>query len=210
MSLALLANDNKATAVDWLSKEEINALPLFQYSGEVVLVQNRADAKNAEKYLLSQKVLGFDTETKPSFRKGKTHKPSLVQLATHEAVFLFALQALPFGEEIIKTLEHEKIVKAGVAIHDDLAALQKLMPFAPQNTVDLGLVARPKTGCRSGLRSLAAHFLGVRISKAQQCSDWSKELSAKQICYAATDAWVSRELFLAMHKQGFMANALAG
>ncbi len=193
---------------NWITKDDINKLPLFQYSGEVILVRTKEDAKMAQNYLLAQKVLGFDTETKPSFRKGKTYKPALVQLASHEAVFLFMLQAVPFGGELVATLESENVIKAGVAIDDDIAALQKLENFYPCNTIDLGILARPKAGARSGLRTLAAQFLGVRISKAQQCSDWSKELTAQQIAYAATDAWISREIFMTMKSKGFIPDII--
>ncbi len=184
-----------------LSKEDINGLPLFHYTGEVVLVRSEAECESAIQYLLAQDVVGFDTETRPSFRKGKSYLPSLVQAAAHDVVFLFHFRWLPFGERLIHLLEHDKIIKAGVAIHDDLRGLQKIASFTPHAAVDLGLLGRAKAGTRSGLRGLAAEFLGVRISKGEQCSDWSKELSSRQIRYAATDAWVSREIFLAMRNQ---------
>lgn len=200
--LALTENKKDAPgAKKGLSKEEINGLPLFHYTGEVVLVRTEAECKDAVSHLLAQDIVGFDTETRPSFRKGKTYLPSLVQAAAHDVVFLFHFCWLPFGERLIHLLEHDKTVKAGVAIHDDLRGLQKITSFTPSAAVDLGLLGRAKAGARSGLRGLAAQFLGVRISKGEQCSDWSKDLSSRQIRYAATDAWVSREIFLAMKQQ---------
>ncbi len=189
-----------------LSKEEINVLPLRRYEGEVRLVRDSATLEAALDVLRKENVLGFDTETRPSFRKGKGHLPSLVQIAASEAVFLIQLTWIPLSESLAALFAAPEIVKVGVSIHDDMRELQKLHPFQAQGIVDLGEVARSLGMCTFGLRNLAANLFGWRISKGMQCSNWSlQELSAGQISYAATDAWVGRMLYLRMLELGLIA-----
>ncbi len=186
-----------------MSKEEINDLPLFYYSGKVSLVRSEGDLARAEGVLRNEPVLGFDTETRPSFCKGKTYSPTLVQLATAEEVFLFHLKWLPLSPALVRLFEDESIVKTGVAVHDDMRFLAKISPFTPRRVVDLGDAARRNQVENQGLRGLVACFLGLRISKSEQCSNWgNKELSARQIRYAATDAWTSRAVYLQMRELG--------
>jgi ribonuclease D len=186
-----------------LSKEDINALPLFHYTGKVSLVCTEREQAEAMQRLLEEKVLGFDTETPPSFSKGKSYSPSLIQLATQDEVFLFHLKRLPLGTGLIRLFENPEVIKTGVAAHDDMRFLTKLAPFNPCSVIDLNMLARKHSIENRGLRGLAAGLLGVRISKSAQCSNWaSKELSPRQIRYAATDAWVSRALYMRMLDSG--------
>lgn len=201
-----------------LSKDEINALPLFHYSGKVTLVRTPEDLEYAIKRLHSgmkeqggllpgepgvEQVLGFDTETRPSFRKGKSYKPSLIQLALEDEVFLFHLKWMPLHGELIAIFENERIIKTGVAVHDDMRFLARMKPFTARSVVDLSDVARDNGIETRGLRGLVAEFLGMRISKGEQCSNWgNSELSPRQIRYAATDAWVSRAVCLSMLRAG--------
>lgn len=201
-----------------LSRDDINALPLFHYCGKTHLVHSPADMEYALSRL-SRKgaasngklaantafkpVLGFDTETRPSFRKGTSHSPSLLQLALEDEVFLFHFKWLPFDQRLISLLEDPNIIKTGVAVHDDMAFLAKITPFTPASVVDLGEVARKNGVENRGLRGLSALFLGLRISKGEQCSNWgNSELSPRQIRYAATDAWISRALYFRMRESG--------
>lgn len=201
------AEKGASRILDKLSREDVNELPLFHYTGKIVVIQTRQDLAYAMKRLVPQEaaqgesVFGFDTETRPSFCKGKTYTPSLVQLSTAEEVFLFQLRKLPLSQELISLLESPGIIKTGVAAHEDMRGLTRLLPFEPQSVVDLNEVAR-KNGIEcQGLRKLAAAFMGVRISKGEQCSNWANpELSARQIRYAATDAWVSRIIYLRMRE----------
>ena len=201
-----------------LSRDEINALPLFHYSGKVTLVRTPDALEYAIKRLCSCKaeesalghggavadqVLGFDTETRPSFRKGKSYMPSLIQLALEDEVFLFHLKWMPLHEELISIFENERIIKTGVAVHDDMRFLGRLKAFTARSVVDLSDVARDNGIETRGLRGLVAEFLGMRISKGEQCSNWgNSELSPRQIRYAATDAWVSRAVYLSMLRAG--------
>ena len=187
-----------------LSKEEINELPIYRYGGEIVQVDDAAGLHAAIERLRREKVLGFDTETRPSFRKGTSHQPALIQLACGDAVFLFLLRKLPLGPDLAALLADPAIIKAGVAIRDDMNFLRALYPFTPGGTVDLSDLAR-KNGLKVyGLRPLAACLLQARISKSARCSNWNNsELTEQQISYAATDAWVSRAIYLRMRELNF-------
>lgn len=188
-----------------LSKEDINGLPLFHYTGKITLVRSEQELAGAMERLHAEKVLGFDTETRPSFSKGKSHSPSLIQLAGENEVFLFHLKWLPLSQKLIGLFEDPSIIKTGVAVHDDMRFLARLTPFCARSVIDLSLVARKNRIENYGLRGLVASFLKVRISKNEQCSNWAnRELSPRQIRYAATDAWASRALYLRMLNSGLL------
>ena len=180
-----------------LSKEEINLLPLRHYQGRIHLVRSKRQLDFALERLRGESVLGFDTESKPAFKRGESYPPSLVQLAGVDAVFLFHFGWLPFPDELKSLLADPEVVKCGVAVRDDIKALQEVSFFEDSGFLDLGEVVRGH-GCRnSGLRTMAANFLNFRISKRARRSNWSRlNLTRTQIVYAATDAWLSRELYL--------------
>lgn len=186
-----------------LSKEDINQLPLGRYEGEVVQVSTPEALEDALRELRQEKILGFDTETKPSFRKGTTHKPALIQLAGASKVYLFLLRKLPLNDDLSALLGDSKIIKAGVAIRDDMRFLTALHEFQPAGMIDLGDLARKNNLGVYGLRPLAALLLGMRISKSARCSNWNNDsLTPQQISYAATDAWVSRQIYMRMSEMG--------
>ncbi|MDD6181039.1 MAG: 3'-5' exonuclease domain-containing protein 2 [Desulfovibrionaceae bacterium] len=188
-----------------LSREEINALPLRRYAGPVHLVRTESDMAQALEMLRGETVLGFDTETRPTFRKGTMPAPSLMQLAASGCVFLVQLAHVGLSGELACVLSRRGVIKAGVSIHDDMRELQRLHPFEPGGVVDLGDIARRHGIGTHGLRNLAANFFGWRISKGLQCSNWSlPELSEGQISYAATDAWVGRIVYLRMRELGIV------
>lgn len=185
-----------------LNKEEINLLPLRSWEGEIILVQDEDSLGMALDCLQKESVLGFDTETRPTFTKGKACFPALIQLAAAHAVYLIQLTHIPFEKRLAELLSSPHILKAGVAIHDDMKALSRLYPFVPGGVADLAAMARARGIQAQGLRTLAANLLGFRISKSAQCSNWeNRELSPQQIKYAATDAWVGRELYFHMVNQ---------
>ncbi|MDR2744372.1 MAG: 3'-5' exonuclease domain-containing protein 2 [Desulfovibrio sp.] len=188
-----------------LNNEEINALPLCHYGGEVRIIRSLDDLSIAKPDLTSESVLGFDTETRPTFHKGKVNAPSLIQLATGRTVYLIQLNFLSFGQPLAKILANPGQAKAGVAIRDDMRQLAALYSFEPAGLVDIGVLARSHKLPAQGLRTLAANLFGRRISKGPRCSNWSLvELSRRQIVYAATDAWMGRLIFLRMRELGFM------
>mgnify|MGYP003308201551 FL=1 len=146
---------------------------------------------------MKEKVLGFDTETRPAFNKGQSYLPSLLQMAGRKVVYLFQLSKCGLTDSIINLLSIDDIIKSGVAINQDLIELQQISNFDPAGFIDLGDIARSKGLPHHGLRGLAAYLLNFRISKSGRTSNWSaNQLTKKQIKYAATDAWLGRELYL--------------
>ena len=179
-----------------VTKESIRELPLLQFEGRIHVIRKEADILPAVRQLASHSVLGFDTETKPTFKKGEYNHPALLQLSTDEEAYLFQLSQTGFTEELKILLEDSSIAKVGVAIHDDLKALKKLSPFRSGNFIELADLARKAAIPHFGLRSLTAYLLDKRISKSQQTSNWENEtLSDAQQIYAATDAWVSLKIY---------------
>ena len=173
-----------------LNKDEINGMPLIKYEGDIKVFSKKDNIQGAVDYLLTQKVIGFDTETKPTFTKGPLNAPSIMQLAGGGSVFIFQLGGSSMLEKLSQVLSEKRITKCGVSVDRDLIELMYLSPFDPCSFIDLGDVARARGIAHHGLRGLAALLLKHRISKSSQTSDWSRrKLSDAQISYAATDAW---------------------
>jgi len=190
-----------------ISKETLKELPLGRFEGSIHVISEQEQVEQIVSALENEKILGFDTETRPSFKKGIRHNVSLLQLATSEAVYLIRLNYVAFSEPLLAILENPEILKIGVAVHDDIKALQSLSTdaFEPGGFVDLSQIARKLKIITSGLRSLAGIFLGIRISKNSQVSNWeTPRLSSSQITYAATDAWICREMYLYLKNLGVL------
>ena len=180
-----------------LSREEINELPIRRYEGEVRVVSAPQDLAPALADILQEPVVGFDTETRPAFRPGESYSPSLAQVATARAVYLFQVRNREAAEAVAQTLASAHVVKAGVGLADDLKALKKLVEFSERSIVDLGAVATRHGLKQTGVRNLTGLFLGFRIPKGTKTSNWARsQLTSQQIAYAATDAWACRELYL--------------
>jgi ribonuclease D len=180
-----------------ISPEEVNALPIGRYEGEVRLVETPRGLEQAMTDLFDEGVVGFDTETRPAFKVGQSYPPALAQAATAKAVYLFPLREAHAYPALQELLSSARTMKAGVGLADDLRALRKVMSFEEQGLVDLGAVARRHGLKKSGVRTLAAQFLGFRVPKGAKTTNWAApRLSAQQVAYAATDAWVCRELYL--------------
>ena len=191
-----------------MSREEMATLPIRRYEGEVCLVTTSRDLQRARADVRHEKVVGLDTETRPAFRKGEKHLPCLVQVATARAVYLFPLRHPESIPVLVEVLEGQRIAKAGVALAHDLRELKLVFPFAERGVLDLGVVARRLGLGQSGVRNLAGIFLGWRIPKGARTSNWAApRLSAAQIAYAATDAWVCRELCLRFEALGLLQQA---
>jgi len=187
-----------------ISKEQLAALPVRRYEGKIVVVGDRCDLEQAMRDFRQEHVVGFDTETPPSFRAGQSHKPTLVQIATARAAYLFQLRRMDFSDALRELLENPSLLKVGVALADDLRKLKEVFPFEERGILDLGKVAQHHGLKQSGVRNLAGIFLGIRITKGPRTSNWRRpELSPGQICYAATDAWVCRELYLRFQQLGW-------
>ena len=187
-----------------ITKEEIARLAIRKYEGTICLVASARDLEQAMQVIRDEQVVGLDTETKPTFRKNQFHLPCLVQIATASVVYLFQLKRMEFSGALAEVLGNPALIKAGVGLVSDLSGLKKVFSFEPQNIVDLSLVAQRQGINQSGVRNLAARLLGFRVTKGCSTSNWDRSrLTPMQIDYAATDAWVCRELFLRFEQLGF-------
>lgn len=179
-----------------ISRQEIEALPQGFFQGNIHLIDRYSAVKKAVELLSRQKILGFDTESRPSFRKGQYFSVSLLQLATEHDAFLFRLNRLGLPPSLKRILACRSILKVGVAIHDDLGKLNGLHAFEPGAFLDLQQIVGQYGIEDRGLRKLAAIILGIRVSKAQQLTNWEGEkLTPAQELYAATDAWVCLAMY---------------
>ena len=172
-------------------KKNIGNLPRFLYEGRIHIIQSEAEAERAVDFLLCQPILGFDTETRPSFKKGRLNKVALLQVACPEACFLFRLnhmEALP--PAVKRLLQDCSVTKVGLSLHDDLRSLSRRGNFTPGTFIELQNEIR-KLGIKdTGLQKIYANLFGERISKGQQLSNWEADvLTESQQRYAATDAW---------------------
>ena len=195
------ATDGQPTLPSRISKDEINQLPLVRFPGKTRVIEDANDLDSAARTLRNTEVLGFDIECKPTFRKGENNPAALLQLATGQEAFLIQLHSIEELGPIGELLEDTSIAKTGVALRDDIRKLAEKHPFQAGNFVELGVWATKLGIITTGLRSLTAIFLKQRISKGAQLSNWERsKLSRSQISYAATDAWISRELHLVMQR----------
>ncbi len=179
-----------------ISKEELTELPLQWFNGEIVVVDKPEQVKQVAKILSKHPIVGFDTETRPSFQKGKSNKVALLQLSVPNQAFLLRVNKIGLPKEIRKILSNPKIMKPGVAIRDDIKALRGIEDFKPQGFVELQDHAKELGIQNFSLKKMAAIVLGFRISKNQQLSNWeADELTEAQQIYAATDAWVPLRIY---------------
>ncbi len=180
-----------------ITKEEISELEIGKFDGHIHIVDTPSDLERACDYLSKCTVIGIDTETKPTFKKGVINRVALLQMSSDDQAFIIRLKKVPISDQLLKIFKSQDIIKVGIAIKDDLKDLKKLRPFEEKNVVDLNLMA-PNLGFESiGAKKLTALVLGFRISKRQQVSNWElEELSQSQLDYAATDAWICREIYL--------------
>jgi ribonuclease D len=179
-----------------ITAEELAKCELSWFKGEIVLVDNLKTFHEVFPRLLGSYLLGFDTETKPTFHKGGKNTVSLIQLSTGDLACLFRINKIGFPDELINLLSDPSVIKAGVAVHDDIRFLKNVKRFTPGGFIDLqGFVRDYGIQC-SGLKKLAAIVLGFRISKRQQVTDWEAvSLTEAQQIYAATDAWVCYQIY---------------
>lgn len=184
-----------------IDKEEINLLPTMDFDGEIIEIVTPEGALKAVEILREEKVLGFDTETRPSFRKGEVYTPAILQLATDKRAFIFRLKFYPFPEPLRELLESPDVLKTGIGIKDDLHGLAKIIKFKPGGFVDLAESVK-KLGIESAsLRSLTAIFIGKKLLKKAKTTNWERtDLTGAQIKYAAIDAVVGYLIYEELQK----------
>ena len=175
----------------YIHKEDVSNYPLIVFDGVIHLVETKKDVIKYCKVIAQSDVVGFDTETKPAFKKGVSYNISLLQLSVRDSVFLFRIDKVGFMKEIVDILSNPNIEKVGIDIKNDISALKKIKLFEPYNFIDLNSLAL-KCGFKSiGAVKLSIMLLGCRISKKQRLSDWSSDqLTDAQKKYAAIDAWI--------------------
>ncbi len=182
-----------------ISKKEINTLPLKQYTGSIHVIDSDAKMRAAVLFLGREKVLGFDTETRPAFKKGESYPLSLLQLAAGDGVYIFQIGRINSHKPLAGILADQNVLKTGISVSDDIKKLNDISPFEPSGFIELAGMAAKAGIENSGIRGLAALLFGFRLSKQKQCSCWDVPmLTRAQIVYAATDAWICRKIYFAL------------
>ncbi len=178
-------------------KKKLPSLPRILFDGRIVVVTTPEETEKAVDYLLSQDILGFDTETRPAFRKGVRYEVSLLQVSTLDTCFLFRLNMTGMTPAIIRLLEDRTVTKIGLSWHDDLLQLHRRAEFVAGNFIELQDEAKTLGITDKSLQKLYANIFGMRISKTQRLSNWEREeLREAEVLYAATDAWTCIHLYL--------------
>ena len=179
-----------------IDADAIKDLPVVGFEGRVVVVNNHDKLLKACEHLAEQSIIGFDTETRPSFKAGVSYNVSLIQLSTADTCYLIRLNAVPMERPLMKILESRRILKVGVDVQGDIRNLNKIRHFRAGGFVELQKEVEAFGIEDKSLRKMAAIILGVGVSKAQRLSNWeAKELTAAQLRYAATDAWICLEMY---------------
>ena len=185
--------------IESISSEELCKLEYASFPGKIHVIDSvGAEFNRAIAYLRSQKIIGFDTETRPCFGPNQPrYGVSLLQLSGPEKAYLFRIKNMGMHRRLCNILADKRIIKVGAAIHDDIRGLQKLRDFQADGFVDLQKIVADYGIRDKSVKKMTAIILGFRISKTQQLSNWEAEtLSEPQCKYAATDAWVCREMYL--------------
>lgn len=182
--------------VNTISKEQIASLPKAEFRGRIIVVQTKKDSEKATSYLEKYCILGFDTETRPTFTKGVHRKIALLQLSTEDVCFLFRLNLIGIPESLSRILVNPEIKKIGLSLKDDFSAIGKRMPIEPQNFIELQSFVK-KFGIEdNGLQRIYAILFGEKISKGQRLTNWEADiLSEAQQKYAALDAWACLHIY---------------
>jgi ribonuclease D len=179
-----------------IQKEAINELDVKQFEGEIRIVEDEESFENAIQELKKYSVLGFDTETKPSFKKGVNHKIALIQISNSNVAWLFRVNKIGIPSALLEFLEDESVLKIGAGLLDDMRRLRQILPLKPEGFLDLQKYVEAFQIESKSLKKLVAIVLGYKISKSQQMSNWEADiLTTPQQKYAATDAWVCLEIY---------------
>lgn len=179
-----------------INKSLIPDMPRVVFEGKIIVVLSEYEVERAVSYLLSQPILGIDTETRPAFKRGVVNTVSLLQVASENVCFLFRLKHTGMTKDIIRLLEDTDVPKIGLSLHDDIASLRKVAEFKPGLFIDLQKHVSDIGVQDMSLQKLYANFFGMKISKRQRLTNWDADvLNDKQKMYAAVDAWACVKLY---------------
>lgn len=184
------------TLLNKFDKREIAALPRVLFDGRIIVIQSEGEADRAVDYLLTFPLLGIDTETRPSFRRGRVNKVALLQVSTHDTCFLFRLNRIGMPQSLLRLLQDEHGLKVGLSLRDDLISLHRREDFAPGNFLDLQDYVKQFGIEDLSLQKLYANIFGQKITKGQRLTNWEADvLTNGQKLYAATDAWACIRIY---------------
>jgi len=187
----------------YVSKDEIKNYSVEKFNGKISIIDKKKDLLDAYLFLKKQKIIGFDTESRPTFKKGVSSDVSLIQFSTKDEVFLFRINIIGFDDMLIDLINDKKIKKIGIAIFDDIKSLQKIKEFESNSVIDLNKLALNLGFESIGAVKLSILILGFSISKSARLSNWEKkDLTTSQIEYAATDAWICNMIYKKLINEG--------
>lgn len=179
-----------------ITKEEVDKLALIQYEGPITIIRTEAEFDKEIDAISAHPVLGFDTETRPSFKKGKVYPTSMIQLSSADHAWLIRVSRLGYPGRLRELFSSGEILKVGTGLNDDLRKMRSDFNFEPDGFLDLQRYVEAFRIEEKGLKKMSAIILGRRISKSQQVSNWDADhLTEAQIRYAATDAWICLEIY---------------
>ena len=187
----------------YVSKDEIKNYSVEKFNGKISIIDKKKDLLDAYLFLKKQKIIGFDTESRPTFKKGVSSDVSLIQFSTKDEVYLFRINIIGFDDMLIDLINDKKIKKIGIAIFDDIKSLQKIKEFESNSVIDLNKLALNLGFESIGAVKLSILILGFSISKSARLSNWEKkDLTTSQIEYAATDAWICNMIYKKLINEG--------
>lgn len=179
-----------------IDKAEVAEMEMVTFDGRIIVIQTELEAEKAVNYLLTQPMVGIDTETRPSFKRGVMHKVALLQVSTYDTCFLFRLNMIGMCPSVVRLLSHPTLVKVGLSLKDDIHMLHQVGEFASNNFIDLQDMVG-QVGIRDmSLQKIYANLFGRKISKRQRLTNWEADvLNDAQKAYAAIDAWACLRIY---------------
>lgn len=194
-----------------ISNDDVSLLPRKEFAGRVLVVDSEDSMAQALDVLRGERVLGYDTETRPAFKKGLVYDMALLQLSTADTAVLWRLQKVEMPRELIEILQSKEVLKVGAAIRDDIRGMQRMKRFRAEGFLDLQQIVGQYGIQEISVRKMAALVLGIKVSKAQRLSNWEAvSLTDAQQDYAAMDAWVCREIYIELQKYDGKNNTKKG
>ncbi len=185
-----------------ITNEEIKNLPLVQFTGKIFVIDSQKKVELFTELIKNQPIIGIDTETKPSFKKGAKNPVSLLQIATLNQAFLFRINLIGLPDSVIRLFENPDIKKIGLALKDDIQILKQIKQYKPAGFIDLQHYVKAFGIQSTSLKKIMAIIFGQRISKSQQVTNWDRpELTEAQQIYAATDAWACYQIYKELNNQ---------